>query len=185
MPKPQPFKPAAYSHGPHAHTAHDAGGRLISAPLNRQQFQADLDRYAPGCGTPTYIPGTNGGQVPCGGELTLSGKTERHFCPACQARIQRESKVATIVNSLLEADEFDPREYLLNSGETGLRHFLHQHGFVRNEAAQERYVKHAGPTHYCVDHVTDERWDFEQFTDAVIVRGSADKILNKLRETLK
>lgn len=40
--------------------------------------------YAPGCGQPTYVAGTNGGQMPCGANLTILGKTEQYLCGHCR-----------------------------------------------------------------------------------------------------
>jgi len=41
-----------------------------------------------GCGKYTHVSGTNGGTMPCGGELTdLSGKVTREFCAECDVRM--------------------------------------------------------------------------------------------------
>ena len=69
---------------PHQKAATAAGGALIHAPLNRERFEAELAKYAPGCGSPTQVPGTNGGTMPCGANLTEFGHTRQHFCPHCE-----------------------------------------------------------------------------------------------------
>src|SRR5208337_1415099 len=78
---------------PHAHAAYDAGGTLIYTPLNRQKFQTELDKYAPGCGSPIRIEGTNGGTMPCG--ATLNG--QQVFCRYCDP--------AKVVEHLLKEDD--------------------------------------------------------------------------------
>lgn len=75
---------------PYARAAFDAGGTLLRVPLNRVRFQQDLERYAPGCGAPTHVMGTNGGMLPCGALLTVNGVTKPHFCPACEQRQSKE-----------------------------------------------------------------------------------------------
>lgn len=75
-PKEKPFAGGT----PHQHAAHDAGGALTYHGLpSREKWNAELARYAPGCGAPTYVDGTNGSQMPCGG--LLHGKP--HFCSHC------------------------------------------------------------------------------------------------------
>jgi len=60
--------------------AYQAGGTLSYAPLpSREKFKADLDKYAPGCGSPTPVFGTSG-TIPCGARF--NGKP--YLCPACQ-----------------------------------------------------------------------------------------------------
>lgn len=62
------------------------GGRLFTfrfVDINR-----DLKVYAPGCGADTFVEGTNGGQMPCGGRLTdLAGNTRQYFCAACEKEL--------------------------------------------------------------------------------------------------
>jgi len=45
-----------------------------------------LSQYLPGCGRSTHVVGTNGGMMPCGGELTSQGKTGQYFCAECTAK---------------------------------------------------------------------------------------------------
>lgn len=59
----------------------EAGGTLIRVVLPRIITQNG------GCGCPTYVSGTNGGQMPCGAMLTVFGKTEPYYCGACQEKI--------------------------------------------------------------------------------------------------
>lgn len=37
-----------------------------------------------GCGSPTYVEGTNGGQMPCGSLLTRFGETAPYYCALCK-----------------------------------------------------------------------------------------------------
>ena len=61
----------------------DAGGTLIGVRF--KNINRDLKLYAPGCGAPTHVVGTNGGEMPCGARLTgLDGKTEQYFCATCE-----------------------------------------------------------------------------------------------------
>jgi hypothetical protein len=62
----------------------ESGGELIRGALDRKKFERELAMYAPGCGSPTHVEGTNGGQIPCGARLTQFGKTAPYFCAACQ-----------------------------------------------------------------------------------------------------
>lgn len=64
----------------------EAGGAVASAPLpSRESFDRMLQQYAPGCGSPTHVTGTNGGTMPCGGWLTWpDGRREQCFCGHCQ-----------------------------------------------------------------------------------------------------
>lgn len=65
----------------------DCGGHLaVAAMPSRESWAAMLKRYAPGCGAPTYVEGTNGGQMPCGGNLTSFGKTKQYFCALCDPK---------------------------------------------------------------------------------------------------
>jgi hypothetical protein len=80
---------------PHARAAYDAGGTLIHAPLpSREKWNRELARYAPGCGSPIHVPGTNGGTMPCGADF--NGKP--FFCDHCdpnkvvEALIEDEDK---------------------------------------------------------------------------------------------
>ena len=71
---------------PHEQAAKEAGGTCITVPLpSREEWDATLKKYAPGCGTPTEVVGTNGGTMPCGAMLNVSGKPEQYFCAACAA----------------------------------------------------------------------------------------------------
>ena len=93
-PKEGKFKPEPYSQGPHAHAAHDAGGKLLGVPMpSRSKFDAQLAAYAPGCGSETRVPPW-GGFARCGAEV--NGK--KVFCPYCQ---QNESRSVRIVNLML------------------------------------------------------------------------------------
>lgn len=66
--------------------AREARGELIVAPLpSPARFNAMLKAYAPGCGSPTYVEATNGGQMPCGGLLkSLDGSVAQYFCANCK-----------------------------------------------------------------------------------------------------
>ena len=66
----------------------DLGGCLITPPMpTPEEWQRDLDRYAPGCGSPIRIAGTNGGHMRCGAWLThLDGKRTQEFCPHCPTK---------------------------------------------------------------------------------------------------
>lgn len=63
-----------------------SGGSFHSIALpTREAWDAMLARYAPGCGSPTHVAGTNGGQMPCGGKLRqLDGSVTQQFCPRCE-----------------------------------------------------------------------------------------------------
>ena len=51
----------------------------------KSQFEAELAKYAPGCGSPTHVASTNGGTMPCGGTLRWpDGSVTREFCPHCK-----------------------------------------------------------------------------------------------------
>lgn len=71
--------------------ANQAGGVLIGVSLpSRSRFNAIMARYAPGCGAPTNVVGTNAGKMPCGGTLrALDGETRRYFCASCEDRVSR------------------------------------------------------------------------------------------------
>ncbi len=43
-----------------------------------------LGKYAPGCGGPTHVVGTNAGTMPCGAFLTQQGVRAQYFCPLCE-----------------------------------------------------------------------------------------------------
>lgn len=162
------FRPTAFSFGPHARTVHDAGGKLIFAPFNRQKFNAELDRYAPGCGAPTRVEGTNGGTMPCGAKL--GGKP--YFCPACSPRA--ESRATAIVNKLLEADEeaFDAREYLLAS--TGRRIRI-SYVTITPESAEAGDVADRGWIDEEGEDMDPDKFDIE---DGVSAAQKAAKFLN-------
>lgn len=101
--------PSPYSQGPHAHAVHDAGGKLIDVPFpSRGKWNAMLAAYAPGCGSPVRVPGTNDGFARCGGRVG----TEKVFCDYCQPKV--ESAAADIVNNLLENDPDDPKSFINN-----------------------------------------------------------------------
>jgi hypothetical protein len=89
------FRPEPYSQGPAARAAHEAGGKLITAPLNRARFNARLAAYAPGCGGPVSIP-PFGGSVPCGAKF--QGRTV--FCPGCLPKL--DNRAETVARRLLE-----------------------------------------------------------------------------------
>jgi hypothetical protein len=82
--------------------AHAAGGKLIGVNFgSRAKFAADLEgtriAYAPGCGSPMHVEGTNGGTMPCGAKL--GGK--QMFCGHCGQGLKQESAAQTIVNRLI------------------------------------------------------------------------------------
>lgn len=72
----------------HARAVHEAGGTLIGVNLDREKFERQLELYKPGCGTPTYVVGTNGGQMPCGAKLTRFGETAPYFCATCEKQLK-------------------------------------------------------------------------------------------------
>lgn len=61
-------------------------GVVIGAALpSKKSFDAMLARYAPGCGAPMHVAGTNGGTMPCGGFLSWQGKDRKQeFCGHCK-----------------------------------------------------------------------------------------------------
>ena len=69
------------------------GGTLVLPELpSRESWSAMLERYAPGCGSPTYVAGTNGGEMPCGGWLNqLDGSRTQEFCPHCAEQLKPQS----------------------------------------------------------------------------------------------
>lgn len=76
-----------------ANAVRDGGGVLFTPRmLKREQFRMECNviaSYAPGCGLPTHVEGTNGGQMPCGALLLRFGKTEPYFCAECSVRLGR------------------------------------------------------------------------------------------------
>ena len=72
-----------------ANIVRDCGGILVAPELpSREAWSAMLKRYAPGCGSPTHVDGTNGGTMPCGATLKqLDGKVEQYFCAACSVAL--------------------------------------------------------------------------------------------------
>lgn len=69
---------------PHGAEVERLGGKLIRPPLpSREKWNAMLAAYAPGCGSPTTLPGTNGGTFPCGSRVDGI----QSFCPHCQPGI--------------------------------------------------------------------------------------------------
>ena len=78
-----------------AKVVESCGGKLVTPALPlREKWAKDLERFAPGCGSPTNVAGTNGGKMPCGARLTSFGKTEQHFCGACAKRMERPKEEA-------------------------------------------------------------------------------------------
>lgn len=66
---------------PLAKAASEAGGVLISVQL---QLPVMPPPSNDGCGTPTFVAGTNGGMMPCGAMLTLGAITAPYYCAQCQ-----------------------------------------------------------------------------------------------------
>lgn len=96
----KPFVPTPHSQGPRAQAAHQAGGKLIGINFDREKFDAMLAKYAPGCGTPIRVAGTNEGSMPCGAKL--SGVQQ--FCPYCEPHVQKPTPTAeSVVRNLLDA----------------------------------------------------------------------------------
>lgn len=62
----------------HQLAAKQAGGTLVCADLSVKLGQNG------GCGAPTYVEGTNGGQIPCGSILHQFGEAKPYYCAACQ-----------------------------------------------------------------------------------------------------
>ena len=75
-------------------TRKDRGVVLDFRFLAELTDQRQLDLFSPGCGSPTFVPGTNGGQMPCGGQLTwLDGSTTQQFCAYCDSQINAPAVV--------------------------------------------------------------------------------------------
>jgi hypothetical protein len=104
----------APGHEPHARAVHDAGGTLIVVGF--QDIAADLVKYAPGCGSPIHVAGTNGGAMPCGARLTQFGKTEQQFCGYCERNlmldIPRKKEVYSVAARKLTPEELKHVAYL-------------------------------------------------------------------------
>jgi len=63
---------------PQAHAVQEAGGVLIGVRLS-----APIGKNG-GCGAPTYVAGTNGGQMPCGSTLKRAdGSVHPYYCGLC------------------------------------------------------------------------------------------------------
>lgn len=73
-----------------ANTVRDAGGVMVAPRfMSRTAFKREVNEiasYAPGCGLPTHVSGTNGGRMPCGALLTQFGVTAPYFCAECTAK---------------------------------------------------------------------------------------------------
>lgn len=67
---------------PHQKAAHDGGGLLVGVKLKAPQGQNG------GCGTPTFVAGTNGGTMPCGSVLHAFGKSDPYYCGHCDPNNQ-------------------------------------------------------------------------------------------------
>ena len=79
-----------------ANIVRDVGGYLVAPDLpSREEWNAHLEKYAPGCGAPTYVEGTNGGQTPCGSKITSLGQTEPYFCSACRQQFKQTTNGKT------------------------------------------------------------------------------------------
>lgn len=72
-------------------TVRSLGGTLVRPALpTRDEWDAMLDKYAPGCGVLTKVAGTNGGKMRCGGKLKwLTGEVTQEFCPSCTEAINK------------------------------------------------------------------------------------------------
>jgi hypothetical protein len=82
---------ADWNQGVLGHIKHDLVVRELNGTLfnpalpSRERWKAMLAHYAPGCGSPTRVAGTNGGTMPCGAWLTqLDGSRTQEFCPNCK-----------------------------------------------------------------------------------------------------
>lgn len=62
-----------------AKAASEAGGVLLRLNLSVQLGPNG------GCGAPTHVAGTNGGELPCGSFLTMLGKRAPYYCGACKS----------------------------------------------------------------------------------------------------
>lgn len=73
-----------------ANTVRDAGGVMVAPRfISREQYLCEVNAiatYAPGCGLPTHVAGTNGGTMPCGAVLTQFGTTGPYYCAECTAK---------------------------------------------------------------------------------------------------
>jgi hypothetical protein len=66
---------------------HQLGGTLVKPVLpSCESWKAMLDKYAPGCGSPIRVEGTNGGFMPCGAWLTAHGERKQRFCHHCEPK---------------------------------------------------------------------------------------------------
>ena len=101
----KPFVPTPWSHGPHAQAANDAGGKLLSVPLNRDKFNAELAAHAPGCASPIHVAGTNGGTMKCGAKLN----GQQMFCAYCQPGVTAESIVSRMLEYKLNLETPEDR----------------------------------------------------------------------------
>ncbi len=62
----------------------------FAAELSTRQ----LALFAPGCGSPTFVAGTNGGQMACGGWLAWpDGSRTQQFCAYCDSQINAPAAV--------------------------------------------------------------------------------------------
>ena len=64
-----------------------------------------------GCGSRTYVEGTNGGTMPCGSLLTRFGKTEPYYCDHCSQERKKPKYFVIIdgtkVEPLIDCHDFD------------------------------------------------------------------------------
>lgn len=84
-------RPGVLQHIKQEITVRELNGTLVTPNLpSREMWQEMLAKYAPGCGSPTHVSGTNGGKMPCGGWLTQLDKTRtQYFCPHCEEAIKQ------------------------------------------------------------------------------------------------
>ena len=101
-PREKAYVPEPWSQGPHAHAVHDAGGKLIGVPLNRERFNAHVSAHAPGCGAPVPSVGPFPAEGICCGQLGPDNQPV--LCPLCRPQESAQAVVA----KLLETDPDDP-----------------------------------------------------------------------------
>lgn len=68
-------------------------GTVLEFKFSRN-FVRQLELFAPGCGSRTHVPGTNGGQMECGAWLTwMDGTRIQQFCGYCESQLNAPAVV--------------------------------------------------------------------------------------------
>lgn len=142
-PKEQPFKPyVGMGDERHARAVHDAGGKHFELNLHIPN-EPPASIYAPGCGVPIHVPGTNGGTMPCG--TKLSG--EPQFCEHCS---RNQGLIESLTDRLLEAEpagsgKLDPEEL-----KKGTADEQEEHNMPKSKAAKtaEQHLRKVDKRYY-------------------------------------